>query len=356
MHMVVFVVQEEQKNSEQKRNPVYDQLKTVMPDTFKEITGGIDDPELMRLMDGYCFEAEEYMEFIPYDKTEIETFMKEYQTGVMDAYKFCDKYFSTLLYHHDNEMKKLLQDRQPDISFQNNISTINVTNINVTKPEEYIVFSEYEFVKIYSLKNHDIEYCKNVPIKDVFTMDEYMYNEYGLSKQNGEYGYIENPNARIDWYVVGGRWNNMLHCKNGTCTNRALIDEIIFSHDLSITDIPEANMTKNKEIWDCLSAPIMDLNKPLKEYYMEASLDSDEDIINVYGTFDNFCNQIVKTVSVPSCILYPEKDTGCYIWDESGAWDAKSYRNWCFNRVPKIIEDLKSRNKKYMITVVDCHF
>lgn len=32
----------------------------------------------------------------------------------------------------------------------------------------------------------------------------------------GVYGYWENPNAKWDWYQVGGRWSNMLKLKGGT--------------------------------------------------------------------------------------------------------------------------------------------
>lgn len=33
--------------------------------------------------------------------------------------------------------------------------------------------------------------------------------------EQGRYGYWDNPNAKWDWWVVGGRWSNMLRHKNG---------------------------------------------------------------------------------------------------------------------------------------------
>lgn len=40
----------------------------------------------------------------------------------------------------------------------------------------------------------------------VFTRDE----EADLDNETGLHGYWENPNAKWDWYQIGGRWNGML--------------------------------------------------------------------------------------------------------------------------------------------------
>lgn len=46
--------------------------------------------------------------------------------------------------------------------------------------------------------------------KDIYpTFDKFMADWVGLSKdpEMGRYGYWENPNARWDWYQIGGRWS-----------------------------------------------------------------------------------------------------------------------------------------------------
>lgn len=49
------------------------------------------------------------------------------------------------------------------------------------------------------------------------TFDEFMgkWNEIERDPVAGEYGYWENPNAKWDWYVVGGRWKNIIEAKVG---------------------------------------------------------------------------------------------------------------------------------------------
>ena len=57
------------------------------------------------------------------------------------------------------------------------------------------------------------------PAKEKYiTFDQYMkeYNGYGeRDAETGRYGRWENPNAKWDWYTVGGRFNNFLLLKNG---------------------------------------------------------------------------------------------------------------------------------------------
>jgi hypothetical protein len=51
------------------------------------------------------------------------------------------------------------------------------------------------------------------PVKEVYAnIDEYA-EEKGYKKENGRYGYYENPNAKWDWYIVGGRWSHCLKLK-----------------------------------------------------------------------------------------------------------------------------------------------
>lgn len=58
---------------------------------------------------------------------------------------------------------------------------------------------------------------KEVPMKEIYSFDEYMtkWNEYGSENiRDSRYGRYTNPNAKWDWYQVGGRWSNILDGKN----------------------------------------------------------------------------------------------------------------------------------------------
>lgn len=57
-----------------------------------------------------------------------------------------------------------------------------------------------------------------VPFKTLFaSFDEYMEDWEGSSKdeKKGKYGYWTNPNAKWDWYSMGGRWTGFFKLKEG---------------------------------------------------------------------------------------------------------------------------------------------
>ena len=53
------------------------------------------------------------------------------------------------------------------------------------------------------------------PVKDLYSLEEYIEDYVGYKKDDitGKYGYWENPNAKWDWYQVGGRWAGMFKIK-----------------------------------------------------------------------------------------------------------------------------------------------
>lgn len=66
---------------------------------------------------------------------------------------------------------------------------------------------------------------KHIPYKETFpTFDDYMRDWNGEEKDpdTGKYGYWENPNAKWDWYQVGGRWRGQVRA---TCGGVAKADQ-----------------------------------------------------------------------------------------------------------------------------------
>lgn len=60
-----------------------------------------------------------------------------------------------------------------------------------------------------------------IPLKEIYsTFEEYLEKYLGVKKDEEmqDYGYWENPNAKWDWFHIGGRWAGMLkipvECKN----------------------------------------------------------------------------------------------------------------------------------------------
>lgn len=60
----------------------------------------------------------------------------------------------------------------------------------------------------------------NIPHKERFaTFEEFIkeWSGYGeRDPENGRFGYWENPNAKWDWYSLGGRWNGFFKLKDGS--------------------------------------------------------------------------------------------------------------------------------------------
>lgn len=55
---------------------------------------------------------------------------------------------------------------------------------------------------------------KEIPVCEVYAdLDTFAKDYHGYEKEGDRYGYYANPNAKWDWYQVGGRWNGFFKCK-----------------------------------------------------------------------------------------------------------------------------------------------
>ena len=68
---------------------------------------------------------------------------------------------------------------------------------------------------------------KHTPTKEKYPTIGVLAKEYfGYKKDGDRYGYRCNPEAKWDWYVVGGRWDGELILKNGKTANEAQLEDI----------------------------------------------------------------------------------------------------------------------------------
>lgn len=75
-----------------------------------------------------------------------------------------------------------------------------------------------------------IEPPKDRPVKEVYTtFEDYMENYHEIkANAEGRYGYFKNPNAKWDWYKLGGRWTGKLRMKElyyGLIGEHSLVSE-----------------------------------------------------------------------------------------------------------------------------------
>lgn len=75
----------------------------------------------------------------------------------------------------------------------------------------------------------------NVPHQERFSSFELFMKEYegytDKDERTGRYGYWENPNAKWDWWTIGGRWRNNLLLNSGKNADAAPIKDIFFIED-----------------------------------------------------------------------------------------------------------------------------
>jgi hypothetical protein len=121
----------------------------------------------------------EYSEFVSLE----EEYLNEYENGTLEQIKMPD---GTLFYTWD---KKFVSPSDT-MSFKN----------------EYV----------YPEGSQKVE----VPFKEMFSTFEIFASDYhghreGRDPEKGEYGYWRNPNAKWDWYEVGGRWTGFFRMKPG---------------------------------------------------------------------------------------------------------------------------------------------
>lgn len=74
---------------------------------------------------------------------------------------------------------------------------------------------------------NELEVRNNVGVLEYKTFEEYAEKYHGYKKdEDGRYGYITNPNAKWDWWQIGGRWQDKLLHKDGTRCNTCQLKDI----------------------------------------------------------------------------------------------------------------------------------
>lgn len=156
--------------------------------------------------------------------------------------------------------------------------------------------------------------------------------------------YMCNPNAKWDWWRIGGRWNNYLTEKSGLKTNSTKIKDLIFPIDQEVYDwcirrwelivdgdIP--NTEGDKELIDC------ERYKP--EYYTER-----------YESKEEYAKS--EATPMTFAVLTPDGE-----WHEPGemGWfgisntEPENEKEWRKNYHNFIM----SQDPEHYITIVDCH-
>jgi hypothetical protein len=97
----------------------------------------------------------------------------------------------------------------------------------------------------------------------------------GYEEHEGKFGYWENPNAKWDWYVLGGRWSGMFKLKpgsNGTVGEGGLFSspggpgtaDAAFKKDIDFTEMRREAGEEAGKTWDKVRSIVGDLSDYVK--------------------------------------------------------------------------------------------
>lgn len=191
-------------------------------------------------------------------------------------------------------------------------------------PKEYLEFKDYTDEVLESYDDHKEEY------KDLDTFAK-EYHGYEKNQETNKYGYWENPNAKWDWYEVGGRWSNMILTKSGIKVDYAMLKDIDWS-------CMKARAKKNAEkTWD--SNP-----QGIERYFSGIyKNDTRESFIKRQSEFATYA------VITPDGKWHSKGDMGWFGISSEGKDDSTK---WADNFYDAFIKDA---DQELILVIVDCH-
>lgn len=202
-------------------------------------------------------------------------------------------------------------------------------------PKEYLAFED----RTEELKEYWGKYGEGK------TLEEYA-EEDGYEIHEGKYGFWENPNAKWDWYVVGGRWSGMLKHKNSTLKlDGGVISDIDFSMDKEEYD-------KALRFWELYIEKQKPVNKE-EEEKIEYTFYKESYFTDRYKNKEEYAKRMAEFSTY--AVITPD-----------GKWHAKGKMGW-FGFNDENAEEAAKWDKSFKetfidtagegwsITIVDCH-
>lgn len=219
-------------------------------------------------------------------------------------------------------------------------------------PSEYLEFSEVEDIEDYKNFFNDSNNTTKVngvdtPFNKVYTSFKDFMEEcegYTFNEENNTFGYWCNPDAKWDWFVVGGRWNNMLPTKKQSKVNTCQIKDVDW-------DINKKNIPRYKREWEVL----VEGDKPQNEYEdllikNRPFYHKPEWLLNDYGSKENYIHCMSSIITFATLFVdtwYEKGQMGWFGMSHSEEGQKDSYR--------EKFSEIISKYPNFWITIVDCH-
>lgn len=198
----------------------------------------------------------------------------------------------------------------------------------------------------------------NVPYRELYpTFDEFMseYHGYKKNEETGKYGYWENPNAKWDWYTIGGRWSDSLLLKSGKRADAAQIKDIFFiektDHEGLTVDIEgyqvPATLAPEFQIM------VAEAAKAWEEMMAGRSFYRPEYILKRYGDKQSYIREVLSfttyAVITPDGEWHAKGDMGWFGMGSESPEEARNFNKSYFDTF------IKASNPDHYLVVVDCH-
>lgn len=192
-----------------------------------------------------------------------------------------------------------------------------------------------QYIKPEGWEQKEVPYSEVYGDEKAFAKDYYGY-EWDEEKQ--AYGYWENPNAKWDWWTIGGRYAGRLTTKAGKVTDQALVS------DLDLEGMKAARLADRERYW--------------AEYEKELAKNNGDATWGqlLYGVKPGMTREeYLAAVTEPLSVFAVLKDGKWYEKGEMGWFavvrDEKEDGAWK-DEVKNLLADLPADT---LLTVVDCH-
>lgn len=191
------------------------------------------------------------------------------------------------------------------------------------------------------------------------SFEHYMteWKHYKKDQETGKWGYWENPNAKWDWWTIGGRWSGSILLKSGDKTDYGKIKDIFFlERDQTTIDKPHKQISEFIIPADMTTDFMNSLEEAIKnesDYWDKAVSRSPKYFVDNYESKENF----VKQALTPSTYAVIASDGKWYSKGEMGWFGTSSETK----EVSKEFDDnfyecfIKNVDPEYYYVIVDCH-
>ena len=207
-----------------------------------------------------------------------------------------------------------------------------------TEDEEYLEFEEASE----SMEDIRARYAQEKQDGESFETFLSRWYGYDYNEELDACGYLCNPNAKWDWWEIGGRWHNELRLKQGEKCDQAQLKDIDLSPNVE-------ELAKARRFWEvCVEGQPLARNenpgdfKPFfrREYY-----------IDQFGDKETYATRVTGF----TCWAFVAPNGEWYENGRMGWFAANDATKESRDRFALELENMLKSDPNLWLTIVDCH-